>query len=84
MRHRVEIFLAAAILAVLAWTAWVLVTGPLAPLVDSRYETFYAMMTIMVVCISIVSGVVVGAWDATQKTPHHHPHLTLRSMSHRH
>jgi hypothetical protein len=82
MKHRFEILLAAAIILGIACAAWVLVTGPIASLVDSPYESFYAMMTILLVCISIVTGAVIGAWDATREVPRAHHHIRFRTLFH--
>jgi hypothetical protein len=85
MRHRIAILLAGSIIVGLFCAAWLLVTGPLASQLHSTYETFYAVMTIMLVCISIVTGVVVGAWDANKEAsaPRRHLHHRLRPVLHR-
>lgn len=83
MRHRIAILLAASILVGLFCAAWFLVSGPLASQFHSAFETFYAVMTIMLVCISIVTGAIVGAWDASQEAaPRKHLHHRLRPLLH--
>jgi hypothetical protein len=85
MRHRIAILLAGSILVGLFCAAWLIVTGPLASKLHSASETFYAVTMIMIVCISIVTGVVVGAWDASKEVPapRKHLHHRLRPVLHR-
>jgi hypothetical protein len=82
MRHRIEVLLAIAMIAGLAMAAWLLVSGPLAQHFHSRYEVFYAVMTMILVSISIVTGAVVGAWDAAQEAPRRHHHVHVRALFH--
>ena len=82
MRHRIEILLAGAIVAALALATWLLVSGPLADHFHSRYEAFYGAAIMMLIFTSIVTGTVVGAWDASQEAPRHHHHFSLRALFH--
>ena len=82
MRHRVEILIAAAMIAGLAWATWLLVSGPLANHFHSGYQIFYAVITMMLVFISIVIGTVVGVWDIAQEAPHPHHHISFRALFH--
>ena len=82
MKHRIEILAACAILAGLFTATWLLATGPLAHLFRSPAESYFGMVVIMIVCISIVTGTVVGAWDADQQAPRKHLHHRLRPLLH--
>ncbi|MGC2614628.1 MAG: hypothetical protein WA354_11400 [Terracidiphilus sp.] len=82
MKHRIEILAACAILAGLGLATWLLVSGPLAHLFRSTAESYFGMLTIMIVCISLVTGTVVGAWDASLEAPRKHLHHRLRPLLH--
>jgi uncharacterized protein YneF (UPF0154 family) len=83
MKHRIEILAAGAILAGLFLGTWLLLTGPLAGQFQSPAESYFGMLAIMIVCVSIVAGTVVGAWDTNQEaTPRKHLHHRLRPLLH--
>jgi len=84
MKHRGAILLAAgiALLAGLWWSIWHLVTGPLAHLVHSRAQTGFAVLTITLVCVSLVTGIVVGEWDALKEEPRKHRRIMFRPLLH--
>jgi hypothetical protein len=77
MRHRIVILFGGAVLAGLFCAAWLLVNGPLAHLFRSPAESYLGILTIMIVCISLVTGMIVGAWDASKEEAHR-KHLNHR------
>lgn len=88
MKHRSAVsleflsFAAIAFIAGLWWSIAHLVNGPLAHLVHSRFEAFFAVLAITLICVSLVTGVLVGAWDSLQEhIPGHRP-FTLRPLLH--
>lgn len=76
MTHRVAFLSASAIacIAALGWASWLLLTGPLAHLMHSRFETLYGVFVILLVAGAIVTGALVGAWDVRGEQPHPRPH----------
>lgn len=82
MRHQIEVILAIAILAGLGFATWTLVTGPLADHFHSRFQAFYGALTMMLIFLSIVTGTVVGAWDASQQAPRPHHHFSFHKLLH--
>ena len=81
-RHIVLSAVAAACLAALGCFAWILVTGPLAPHVHSVAQEIYGILMIMAICVSIVTGVVVGAWDPQREEPRKQHHIIFRTPLH--
>jgi hypothetical protein len=83
MKHRIEILAAGAILAGLCLATWLVGTGPLADHFQSQAEAYFGMLVIMIVCVSIVTGTVVGAWDSSQEAaPRRHLHHRFRPVLH--
>ncbi len=83
MRHRIAILLGGAILVGLFCATWLLVNGPLAHLFRSPAESRFGMLTIMIVCSSLVIGTIVGAWDAREEeTPRKRLHHRFRPVLH--
>ena len=83
MKHRIEILAAASILVGLWLATWLLVTGPLADHFQSPAESYLGMLVIMIACVSVVAGTVIGAWDANEEsTPRKHLHHRLRPLLH--
>lgn len=83
MRHRIAILLGFAIFGGLSCTTWLLVSGPLAHLFRSPAESYLGMLTIMIVCLSLVAAMVVSVWDATQQeAPRTHLHHRFRPRLH--
>ncbi len=75
MTHRIAFLAPAGIacLAVLSWSAWLLVTGPLAHLMHSSSDAIFGAFTIVLICVSIIAGVLVGAWNLVPKGTELHP-----------
>jgi len=83
MRHRIAFVFAAAFIVGIAVGAWLFVSGPLANQFQSRAEANFGVLAIMIVCISILAGVLVSVWDAKEEeVPHRHRHLGFRRMLH--
>ncbi len=83
MRHRIAILLGASIVAGLFCTSWLLVNGPLAHLFRSPAESYFGLLTITVVCISLVAGTIAGVWDSSKKeAPRRHLHHRFRPLHH--
>jgi len=82
MRHRIAILLGAAIFIGLFLVSWLVVSGPLTHMFHSRVESSAAMLTIMLVCVAIIAGVIVGAWDASQEVPRTHHHISFHALFH--
>ena len=68
---------------VLCWPVWLLVTGPLAQFVHPGFETYYGVFTIVLLCVSAIAGVLVGAWNVSYAEPRKHRHFHLRPLLHR-
>ena len=84
MKRRVAALFALGIpfLAMLSWSIWLLVTGPLGHLLHSRAETYYGAFTILLICIAVVTGLLVGAWDSAKAAPRTHRHIPFRALFH--
>jgi hypothetical protein len=84
MKHRVAILSTAtvALVAGLWWSVWLLVTGPLAHLVHSPVQTTLAVTTMTLVCVSLLTGILVGEWDPMKEMPRKHHHIALRTRFH--
>jgi hypothetical protein len=82
MRHQIEVILGIAILAGLGFATWTLVTGPLADHFHSHLQAFYGALTMMLIVLAIVTGTIIGAWDAKQETPRSHHHFHFRELFH--
>lgn len=75
MTHRIAFLVPAAIacLASLTWIAWLLVTGPMAPVIHSGAEAIFGVFTIVLICVSIIAATLVGSWNLVPKGPELHP-----------
>ena len=82
VRHQIEIVMAIATLAGLGFATSVLVSGPLADHFHSLFEALYGGAVMMLIFISIVTGTVIGAWDATQEAPRPQHRFHLRHLLH--
>lgn len=84
MKYRIELLstAGAACFVVLGWAIWLLVTEPLAHLFHSQAETIFAAIILLQICLSIVAGVVISAWDTSEDEPRPHHHFHFRELFH--
>jgi hypothetical protein len=83
MRHRIVLLFAATFIIGISVGAWLFVDGPLADHFRSRAEANFGMLAIMIVCISILMGVLVSVWDSKEEViPRKHRYIAFRRLLH--